>query len=117
MHEIQSPSPDLNSDTLRISQMHALTLTDVNQDGLMDFVTGKRFWAHGPTGDAEPGAPAVLYWFELHRSPDGTAKFIPHRIDDDSGVGTQVTAVDLNRDQRPDMIVGNKKGSFLFLSK
>ena len=33
----------------------------------MDIVTGKRFWAHGPAKDAEPGAPAVLYWFKLTR--------------------------------------------------
>jgi hypothetical protein len=46
------------------SQSHAMHLVDVNGDGLKDLVTGKRFWAHGPKGDADPGAPAVLYWFE-----------------------------------------------------
>ena len=53
--------------TLRISQMHAMDLVDMNGDGLKDIVTGKRFWAHGPHGDVEPNAPAVLYWFELRR--------------------------------------------------
>ena len=47
--------------------MHALDLVDMNGDGLKDIVTGKRFWAHGPHGDVEPNAPAVLYWFELRR--------------------------------------------------
>jgi len=114
---ILSPEPDLNSDDLRISQLHAFDLVDMNGDGLMDVLTGKRFWAHGPKGDKEPNAPAVVYWFQLQRDADGRAKFVPHQIDDDSGVGTQVAAADLNNDKVPDVIVGNKKGSFVFLSR
>ena len=85
-------------------------------DGLKDIVTGKRFWAHGPAGDMEPDAPAVLYWFELKRA-NGKATFVPHFIDDNSGVGTQVTAVDLNGDGRPDIVVANKKGIFVHLNE
>jgi hypothetical protein len=116
-HVILPPKPDLHSPALRFSQPHAMDLVDINGDGLKDFVTGKRFWAHGPKGDAEPSAPAVLYWFELRRDPQRGAEFIPHLIDDNSGVGTQVTAVDLNGDGIPDVIVSNKKGTFLFLSQ
>jgi hypothetical protein len=115
--EILPITPNLDSDALRITQMHSSDLADFNGDGLPDFVTGKRFWAHGPKGDKETDAPAVLYWFELKRDGKGGAAFIPHKIDDDSGVGTQVTAVDLNADQKPDVIVSNKKGTFLFLQK
>ncbi len=115
-HTILPPSPDMDSQDLRISQLHALDLVDMNGDGLLDVLTGKRFWAHGPKGDKEPNAPAVVYWFELQRHADGNVQFIPHQIDDDSGVGTQVAAADLNNDQTPDVIVGNKKGTFVFLS-
>jgi hypothetical protein len=80
-------------------------------------LTGKRFWAHGPQGDVEPGAPAVITWFELHRDATGGARFIPHEIDNDSGIGTQVAATDLNKDRIPDIVVGNKKGTFVFLSQ
>jgi hypothetical protein len=116
-HVILPPKPDVKSDALRISQMHAFDAADINGDGLTDFVTGKRYWAHGPKGDAEPDAPAVVYWFELKRDKATGAQYVPHRIDDDSGVGTQVTARDLNGDGVPDIIVGNKKGIFLNLSQ
>src|ERR1019366_3759121 len=77
-HVILPPKPDLNSGELRISQMHALDLVDINGDGLKDIVTGKRFWAHGPHGDKEPDAPAVLFWLELHRDGQEGASFVPH---------------------------------------
>jgi hypothetical protein len=41
--------------------------------------------------------------------------FIPYRIDDNSGVGTQVVAADMNGDGLPDIVVGNKKGTFVHL--
>jgi hypothetical protein len=116
-HVILPPKPDLKSDALRISQMHSLDLADFKGNGLKDIVTGKRYWAHGPKGDVEADAPAVLYWFELQRDKSAGAKFIPHKIDDDSGVGTQVIARDLNGDGVPDIVVGNKKGVFVFLSE
>ena len=116
-HTILPPEPDLDSSDLRISQLHAFDLVDMNGDGLKDVLTGKRFWAHGPNGDKEANAPAVVYWFQLQRDADGNVHFIPHQIDDDSGVGTQVAATDLNHDKTPDIIVGNKKGTFVFLSQ
>jgi hypothetical protein len=100
---------------VKFSQIHAIDLVDMDGDGIKDIVTGKRFWAHGPTGDDEPGAPAVLYWFQTRRGANGTVDFVPHLVDDNSGVGTQVAAADINGDRLPDIIVGNKKGIFVFL--
>ena len=110
-HVIMNKEPKENRYGVRFSQLHAIDLVDMDGDGLKDIVTGKRFWAHGPTGDADPGAPAVLYWFKH----GGDAGFIPYQIDNDSGVGTQVVAGDLNGDKLPDVVVGNKKGTFLFI--
>ena len=110
---------DLHSDSrygIRFSQTHSVDIGDFDGDGLVDFVTGKRYWAHGPKGDKEPGAPAVLYWFRAVRTDDGI-DFVPYLIDDDSGVGTQVDAVDINGDGQLDIVVGNKKGIFVHLQE
>jgi len=76
-------------------------------------VTGKRFWAHGPDGDVQPNAPAVLNWYELRRD-HGQVHWIKHQIDDNSGVGTQFTVADVNGDGLLDIVTSNKKGVFLF---
>jgi hypothetical protein len=122
-HVILPGVAEENLDGVQFSQLHAVELADIDGDGLKDVVTGKRFWAHGPKGDADPAGPPVLYWFKLVRNADvngnpaaGVA-YIPHRIDDDSGVGTQFAVGDLNDDGHPDVVVGNKKGGFVFLQE
>ncbi|MDX1946304.1 MAG: VCBS repeat-containing protein [Pirellulaceae bacterium] len=95
------------------SQTHALCQADINGDGLPDFVTGKRWWAHGPKGDVDPDKPAVLYWFELRRD-NGKAGWVANLIDHDSGVGTQFEVADLSGDKLLDIAISNKKGVFYF---
>ena len=101
------------------SQPHALTLADLDGDGLKDVITGKRRWAHGPKGDVEPMGTPVNYWFQLVRdsSAPGGARYVPHLIDDSSALGTQVEAVDVNRDGVPDVLTASKLGAFLFLTQ
>lgn len=96
------------------TQSHALIHEDINGDGAKDLISGKRWWAHGPTGDVEPMAPAVLYWFEIQKTPGEVPKLVPHLVDDNSGIGTQFEVSDVNGDKHPDIIVANKKGVFLF---
>jgi HEAT repeat protein len=77
-HMLVNTKPEDNPYGVKFTQIHAFELADVNGDGLMDFITGKRFWAHGPDKDAEPDAPAVIYWFELTRvtrtAPPGSSR-------------------------------------------
>jgi hypothetical protein len=114
-HLILNKNATRNSHGVSISQMHSLALVDIDGDGLMDIVTGKRFWAHGKNGpDPESNAPAVLYWFQLQRLGNNQVDYVPHLIDDDSGVGTEVIAGNITNPKLPDIVVGNKKGVFLF---
>lgn len=96
------------------SQTHAATLADLDGNGLPDLVTGKRFYAHN---GKDPGGKdaAVLYWFEMKQDESGLPQWIPHQIDDSSGVGLQVLVEDLNGDGKLDIVSSNKKGVHCFL--
>ena len=95
-----------------LSQTHAVCLVDINGDGLKDFVTGKRWWAHM---GKDPGSdqPALVVWYELSRK-DGRPQWTRHQIDDDSGVGTQFEVADVNGDGLLDVVTSNKKGVYYF---
>lgn len=107
--------PDQPNDGVSFSELHALTLADVDGDGLKDIVTGKRWWVH-PDGysDPDPNGPAVLYWFKASRKPDGGMEFLPRLIHNNSGIGTQIVATDLNGDGRLDVATAGRKGIFIF---
>ena len=114
-HVIMNKDATKNAHGISFTQPHALALIDIDGDGIQDLVTGKRFWAHGKNGpDPESNEPAVLYWFKVARLGNGQVDFIPNLVDDNSGVGTQVTAGYVSNKKYPDIVVGNKKGVFVF---
>jgi hypothetical protein len=45
-------------------QFHTLVLADVNQDGRLDLVTGKRLRGHGGN-DPSSFDPLGVFWFEI----------------------------------------------------
>jgi len=97
-----------------ISQMHALDLVDLDGDGRPEVVSGKRWWAHGPTVDPGSTDPAVLTAYSFVRKGPGDVSFTRHDIDADSGVGTQFPVTDVDGDGKPDVVISNKKGLFFF---
>ena len=101
---------------VRFAELHAIDLADIDGDGVQDIVTGKRWWSHGAKGDPDPETPPVVYWFRTIRGgTSGQAEFVPHLIDDDSGVGVEVKTRDVNGDALPDIIIGSKRGAFVHL--
>jgi len=111
-----NPAVDAAGEPVLFTQLHALEIADMDGDGLTDLITGKRFWAHGPAGDVDAGGDPVLYWWELIHTNDGP-RFVPHRIDANSGVGTQVFVTDVTGDGKPDVVVGNKRGAFVSVQR
>jgi hypothetical protein len=100
------------------SQGHASTLVDLNGDGQLDLVTGKRFFAHN---GSDPGShePLGLYWYEFRRTPGagGRARveWIRHVIDYGGrvGAGMQIVVRDLDADGDLDLVVAGKSGLFV----
>ena len=91
------------------SQAHALTLADLDGDGLQDIVTGKRYRAH----DTDPGTfePVGIYVYRLERRGENV-RWVKHTLSYDDGVGTglQIVVEDLNQDGRPDIVLPGKSG-------
>lgn len=103
---------------MRHSQTHALEQVDINGDGQLDYVTGKRFFAHNGN---DPGAhdPVVMYWYEVQRAQGRPPEIRPHRImaGTGTGVGTQFAIRDMNLDGRPDIVLSNKRGVHVLLQR
>ncbi|MEP3478918.1 MAG: FG-GAP-like repeat-containing protein [Fuerstiella sp.] len=100
------------------SQTHAVEQVDVNGDGQLDYITGKRFFAHN--GNDPGGNDEVdMYWYEVKRSQNTPPVITRHRIvaGHDTGVGTQFQIQDMNQDGKPDIVLSNKKGVNVLLQK
>jgi hypothetical protein len=98
------------------SQPHAITMVDLNKDGRMDFLTGKRFMAHN---GKDPGErePLGVYWYESFREPSGKIQWVKHVIEYSTrtGAGMQLPAADLNGDGKLDFAAPGKSGLYLFM--
>jgi hypothetical protein len=116
-HKIMGTRAELPQYGAAFAQLHALALADLDGDGLMDLVTGKRKGAHGNGLGAENDSPAVLYWFRLTRPPGQAPRYQPYLIDNAAGVGTQVIAADVNGDGAPDILTSRRGGAFVFLNQ
>ena len=102
------------------SELHGSTFADVDGDGIPDFIVGKRYFSHLDSNiDPDPRGSPVLYWFQTVRNPKapGGAEFVPHLVDNNSGAGSDILAVDLNHDGAMDIVTATRFGTFIFWGK
>lgn len=92
-HMIMDDYSTKNSGGVVFSEMHGAAAADVDADGV-----------------------PVLYWFRTVRNAKapGGAEFIPELIHNRSGVGSQFSVVDLNKDGAVDIITSTNRVTFIF---
>lgn len=96
------------------SHAHASVLADMNGDGKLDLVTGKRFQSRNvaAAGDDEP---LGIYWYEFTRAANSAVTWARHTVDfgGKAGAGLQMAARDMDGDGDTDVVTAGKSGLFL----
>ena len=87
---------------------------DTTGDGKPDLITGKRYYGHNGRDPGGMEMPCLYYyqWDAANKS------FTRHTIEEGHvGCGLQIVTTDLNQDQKVDIAVAGKSGTYLLLAE
>lgn len=110
-----------NPGGLAVSQLHAgVFVADVNGDGVVDFFTGKKRWAHLDShADPDPNSPAYLLLYKgvRDRKAPGGVRFEPEIVHNRSGAGSGMKVMDVDKNGAVDVVTSGVNGTFIFFGK
>ncbi len=88
------------------SEVHALKMADIDGDGELELITGKRYRA-----DPDPGLydPLCIFYYKIDRRT-GTFTRFPISYNGTAEIGTQVIVADIDQDGDQDVLVAGKTG-------
>ena len=88
------------------SEAHALKLADIDDDGELELITGKRY-----RGDPDPGLydPLCIFYYKLDRRTATFTRF-PISYNGTAEIGTQIIVTDIDGDGDQDILVAGKTG-------
>ena len=108
-----------NAGNVTFSEPHGATAADVDGDGILDFIVGKRAFAHNESYvDPNPPAQPVLYWYRTFRNSkvlDGV-EFVPELVHNRSGAGSAIGTAGSEQDGAIDILTSTNRGTFVFLA-
>ncbi|HEY2381295.1 MAG TPA: VCBS repeat-containing protein [Terriglobia bacterium] len=108
----QGPNGEWKKHTIdeSFSQVHVLKLVDIDGDGQMELLAGKRYRGHNGN---DPGSydPLVIYYYKIDQAGNFTR--VPVSVNGTAGGGTQFITEDLDGDGDLDIAVAGKTGIHL----
>ncbi|MDQ6699496.1 MAG: VCBS repeat-containing protein, partial [Acidobacteriota bacterium] len=94
------------------SQIHVLKMADIDGDGEMELIAGKRYRGHDG-GDPGSYDPLVIYYYKIDRKTGQFTRF-PISLNGTAGAGTQFIVADLDGDGDVDIATAGKTGVHFF---
>ena len=101
------------------TELHAMSLADMDGDGLKDIITGKRWYSHGYRYDEEDDItdPPVIYVFHLKRAANNQVQWVPQLITNHHDSPIQMAIADVDGDGKPDIVTSGRKGTAILFNK
>lgn len=98
------------------SQFHTMEWVDIDNDGQMELITGKRYRAHNGKDPGDNDSPG-LYYFKWN-GESFTKNVISYGpFGEGKGTGIFFSVADLHQTGRKDIIVAGKDGLFVFFNE